>query len=89
MPLSFAKAIHIPGGEYGNALVSRYPIRSVRALPIVTTPEERDTEEKYEDRVLLIAEIELAGSVLFDGRNVHEILRFAYNYYCYKPIPQK
>ena len=60
----FAKAINIPGGEYGNALVSRYPIRSVRALPIVTTPEERDTEEKYEDRVLLIAEIELAGSVL-------------------------
>ena len=55
---AFAKAIQIPGGEYGNALVSRYPIRSFYTLPIETTAEERDPEERYENRVLLVAEIE-------------------------------
>lgn len=60
----FAKAINIPGGEYGNALVSRYPIRSARLVPIKTTPEERLPDERYENRVLLVAEVEIEDRVL-------------------------
>ena len=55
----FAKAINIAGGEYGNALLSRYPIRTARLVPIETLPKERDPELKYENRVLLIAEVEV------------------------------
>ena len=60
----FAKAINIPGGEYGNALVSKYPIRSVRSVPIETLPEERDPSLRYENRVLLIAEVEVKEKIL-------------------------
>ena len=60
----FAKAINISGGEYGNALVSRYPIRSARLIPIETKPEERDPALKYENRVLLVAEVEVEGKIL-------------------------
>ncbi len=60
----FAKAINIPGGEYGNALVSRYPIRSARCLPIETLPSERDPARHYENRVLLVAEVEVEDQLL-------------------------
>ena len=60
----FAKAINIPGGEYGNALVSRYPIRAVRLVPIETTPEERDPALRYENRILLIADVEVEDKLL-------------------------
>ena len=59
----FAKAINIPGGEYGNALVSRYPIRTARLQPIETSPEERLPGERYENRVLLIAEVEVEDRI--------------------------
>ncbi len=64
---AFAKAINITGGEYGNALVSRYPIRRFSAIPIVTTPDERMAEgslEHFEDRVLLSAEIQVEDDIL-------------------------
>ena len=60
----FAKAINIPGGEYGNALVSKYPIRSAYRVPIETTAEERDPTLRYENRILLIAEVEVEGKIL-------------------------
>ena len=60
----FAKAINIPGGEYGNALVSKYPIRSARLVPIETTPEERDPALRYENRILLIADVEVEDKLL-------------------------
>lgn len=60
----FAKAINIPGGEYGNALVSKYPIRTARLVPIETLPNERDPSLHYENRVLLVAEIEVEGKPL-------------------------
>ncbi|MBE6546479.1 MAG: hypothetical protein E7668_03425 [Ruminococcaceae bacterium] len=62
----FAKAItHHKGYEYGNALVSKYPIRSYRAIPIAVPVEKRlSGQSRYEDRVLLIAEIEVQGRVL-------------------------
>ena len=56
----FAEAIDIPHGKYGNALLSRYPILSLRRVPICTLPEEREYKGKFEDRVLLVAQIEVA-----------------------------
>ncbi len=64
---AFAKAINITGGEYGNALVSRYPIRRFSAVPVVTSPEERAVETDqthFEDRVLLIADIQVEDRIL-------------------------
>lgn len=61
----FAKAIDHHGYEYGNALVSRYPIRSYRTISIGVPKEKRiGGQNRYEDRVLLIAEIEVEGRVL-------------------------
>ena len=60
----FAKAINIPGGEYGNALVSKYPIRSAYCVPIETTAEERDPALRYENRILLVAEVEVEDRIL-------------------------
>ena len=56
----FAKAIDVPGGGYGNALISRYPVSNVKAVPIHIAPENRDPNgvaRWYEDRVLLCADI--------------------------------
>ena len=58
---AFAKAIIRRNGktEYGNALVSRYPILSVKCIPIQLAEEKKvhGVGNYYEDRVLLVAEI--------------------------------
>ena len=61
----FAKAIDFRGGGYGNAIVSRYPIRSVRTYAIAIPKSERlDGGHYYEDRVLLSAELDVNGTPL-------------------------
>ncbi len=61
----FAKAIDHHGYEYGNALVSKYPIRGCRMIPVGVPEEKRIVgQTRYEDRVLLIAEIEVEERVL-------------------------
>ena len=61
----FAKAIDHNGYEYGNALVSKYPILSARAVPIAVPVEKRISgQTRYEDRVLLIAELDVAEKPL-------------------------
>ena len=61
----FAKAIPhgFDGGEYGNALVSKYPILSAKCIPL-HIPEEQRGEGYYEDRVILQAEIDVYGKVI-------------------------
>lgn len=59
---AFGRAIDHLGGEYGNAIVSRYPILSAKVIPIVIPAGERIEGQKYEDRSMLCAEI------LADGR---------------------
>jgi len=59
----FAKAIDYKGYEYGNALLSRYPIISARRVPIVV-PKEKMKKPRYENRVLLIAELDVNGTPL-------------------------
>lgn len=58
----FAKAIEIPRGTYGNGLVSRYPIKSVKTVPIQTSFKERPLGKWFEDRVLLIAVLDVEGT---------------------------
>lgn len=48
----FCPAIPIANGEYGNALVSKFPIISYTLHPIRTTPEMRVNGAHFEDRVL-------------------------------------
>ncbi|MCI8633467.1 MAG: hypothetical protein HFE64_08345 [Lachnospiraceae bacterium] len=55
----FGKAIDIEGkGPYGNALVSKYPFRSVQTIAI-PDPEVKDEPTWYESRCIIKAEIEL------------------------------
>ena len=59
----FAKAIDYKGYEYGNALVSKYPIVSARTVRM-SLPEELRKKPRYEDRAILIAELDVEGSPL-------------------------
>lgn len=60
----FARAIDIENGEYGNALISRFPIKSTETFPIEIKKEERTDSEMYENRVLLHAVIDIDGKEL-------------------------
>lgn len=53
----FTHALELDGYRYGNALVSRYPIRVLREIPLVLPETQRSRTEYYEDRVLTVAEI--------------------------------
>ncbi len=54
---AFTHAIDHRYGRYGNALLSRFPIHSVTRVPLCVPKEQRQEGIKYEDRVLLIADI--------------------------------
>ena len=63
----FGKAIDVPGGGYGNALITRYPVSNVRTVPMRLAPEDRDPNgvaRWYEDRALLIADVTVEGKTL-------------------------
>jgi len=48
----------------GNAILSKYPIINVEIIAVPTIPESERVEEGwYEDRVLLVADIEINGKV--------------------------
>lgn len=49
------------GGEYGNAIVSKYPILSCRTVPVTVPEEERAPDGYYEPRALLITELDVNG----------------------------
>ena len=66
---AFAKAIVVKmkdgtTRDYGIALLSKHPIRSIRRVPIVTLPEERQEDKRYENRVLMIVELEINGKTV-------------------------
>ena len=63
----FAKAIDLPesvGGEYGNAIVSKYPILSVNTYPIDLPEAEQAGPRWYEPRVVLAARLDVFGKPL-------------------------
>ncbi len=61
---TFAKAISIHGGDYGNALLSRFPVRTIRCIPIGVPKAERQYHGYYEDRVLLHAKLDVEGQTV-------------------------
>lgn len=62
---AFARAICNKRGEYGNALLSKFPIRTTRTIPLVIPEEMRSPDARsYEDRVLLIATLDVNGKDL-------------------------
>ena len=66
---AFGKAIDVkrkdgPARGYGIAILSKHPIRSFKRIPIKTLPEERKEGEKYEDRILMIVELEINGKII-------------------------
>lgn len=59
----FARAIYVGGtSPYGNALLSRYPIKSAETV-MIPDPETRNGTHNYETRCLLKAEIDVAGGL--------------------------
>lgn len=61
----FGRAIDLPNGPYGNAIITRYPIKSSRTIEIKTDPDSIKPPRLYhEDRALLIAEIDVNGTAV-------------------------
>ncbi len=59
----FAKAIDCGGdGPYGNAIVSRFPIKRAETL-MIPDPLVKDEEAYYETRCILKAELDVAGGL--------------------------
>ncbi len=60
----FGQTITLDEGDpYGNALISKYPIVSVKKIPI-PQPVEHKYNGYYEDRCLIVAEIDVKGTIL-------------------------
>lgn len=53
---------HHEGAFYGNAIVSKYPIKNYRAVKLKMT--EKQIENDYEHRAMLIAELDVMGRSL-------------------------
>ena len=62
----FAKAIDFGGGDYGVAILSRYPLTDTRKVAL---PEE--AEAQAEDRVLALATVQLPGGQLVRFGSTH------------------
>lgn len=57
----FAKAIDFEGANpYGNSLISKYPILSAKTV-LIPEPKVRKYDGYYEDRCLLLAELDING----------------------------
>lgn len=62
---AFARALENKNGVFGNALLSRYPIKSSRSVEIKTAGERGGASGCWrEDRVLLVAEADIGGRAL-------------------------
>ena len=62
----FARAIDYDGGEYGVAILSRFPLSDTRLVPL---PE--DAEPKAEDRVLAMASVRLPNGQFIRFGSTH------------------
>ena len=55
MNSAFGKSLDYQGGEYGIALLSRFPLDSVRLVPLEVTPPQERSGALYEPRIALHA----------------------------------
>ncbi len=49
----YGKAIDFDGGDYGNAVLSRWPVQSARTIPLEVTVPEELADRSYEPRSLM------------------------------------
>lgn len=85
----FAKAIDVtPGNSYGNALLSKYPIRAAQTV-MIPDPQMRQGTHGFETRCVLKAEIDVAGGldvfVTHFGLNPSEALNAVSTVLCQVP----
>ena len=69
----FVKAINIRGGEYGTAIISKYPIVSSKILPLKSY---EGGPRKIEDRSIGITEIDVLGEKI-NFLNTHLSFEFS------------
>lgn len=60
----FAKSIAFDGGEYGVALVTRFPICAAVTRAVAVSPEQKAKDRRFEDRVLQMLTLEIDGHPL-------------------------
>ena len=71
-----AKAIDVIRSDgakrpYGNGIVTQYPIKNMRTVPLVVPADQRVEGRHYEDRVLMIAELDLGEGKTLTVMNCH------------------
>lgn len=64
MQSAFAKSLDFQGGDYGIALLSRWPIDSASTIPLVVQPPEERSGGSHEPRVALHAVLRAPGGPL-------------------------
>lgn len=57
MHAAFGKSLDYQGGDYGIALLSRWPLDSARVVPLAVSPPQARSENRYEPRVGLYAQV--------------------------------
>lgn len=55
---AFGKSLDYQGGEYGIAILSRWPVRGTRTIPLPVEPPQERAGGSYEPRVALFAEVD-------------------------------
>ena len=60
----FGKSLNYQGGEYGIAVLSRWPIDSVQALPLKVEPPQERSEGAYEPRIALHVRVRAPGGAI-------------------------
>ncbi|MBQ9801583.1 MAG: endonuclease/exonuclease/phosphatase family protein [Clostridia bacterium] len=62
---AFARGIYHKYGEYGNGLLSKFPITAARTVPLCIKETDRVAGARhYEDRALLVANLDVHGQAL-------------------------
>lgn len=61
---AFGKSLDYQGGEYGIAILSRWPITSDTVVPLPVTPPQERSGGSYEPRAALLATIAMPGAPL-------------------------
>jgi acyl-homoserine-lactone acylase len=57
MHVAFGRSLNYDGGEYGIAILSRWPIRHDSAVPLVVDPPQLRSGASYEPRIAMLATI--------------------------------
>lgn len=76
----FAKALKVESGEYGNGILSKYPLKSIEKIMIPDPVEKENPNGYYETRCIIKAKLEIGITVMVShfGLNPDEHRRAVY-----------